>query len=96
MADINEILQNLSELDEDELAAQLGMRAQTIGKNLQTGDTRSASIDSLEVAQAVPRGLMDDALASGQRIFNWISPAAYNLLCTPLGGGSADETMKNW
>lgn len=94
MADINEILQNLSDQDEDELAAQLGMQAQIIGKDLQTGDTRSASIDSLEVAQAVPRGLMDDALASGQRLLNWISPAAYNLLCTPLGGDSADETMK--
>lgn len=94
MADINELLQTLSELDEDELEAKLGMRAQTIGEALKRGDTRSATVESLEVEQAVPRGLIDDALAAGQRLFSWISPTAYNLLCTPLGGEGADETMK--
>ena len=94
MADLDDLLRNLSALNEEELEAQLGMRAQTIGKDLTRGDTRSASSASVEIDVAVPRGMMDDALAGGQRLFNWISPAAYNLLCTPLGGDSADETMK--
>ncbi|MBD2186112.1 hypothetical protein H6S82_05145 [Planktothrix sp. FACHB-1355] len=94
MPDVSELLQALSDLNEEELEARLGMRAQTIGEDLKKGDTRSASVDSLEIDTAVPRGALDDALAAGQRLFNWISPAAYNLLCTPLGGDTADETMK--
>lgn len=94
MPDVSELLQALSNLNEEELEARLGMRAQTIGDDLKRGNTRSASVDSLEIDTAVPRGVLDDALAAGQRLFNWISPAAYNLLCTPLGGDSADETMK--
>lgn len=34
MAEIDELLQNLSALDEDELEARLGRRAQTIGDDL--------------------------------------------------------------
>ena len=94
MPDVSDLLQALSDLNEEELEARLGMRAQIIGEDLKRGDTRSASVDSLEIDTAVPRGVLDDALAAGQRLFNWISPAAYNLLCTPLGGDSADETMK--
>ncbi len=94
MAEIDELLQNLSTLNEDELEARLGIRAQTIGDDLARGEARAASVDSLDVETAVPRGLLDDALATGQRLFNWINPAAYKLLCTPLGGEGADETMQ--
>lgn len=94
MTDIDELLQNLSTLSEDELEAQLGARAQTIGEEATRGGAESASIDSIDPNAPVPRGLMDDALVAGQRLFNWISPAAYKLLCTPMGEGSSDQTMQ--
>lgn len=94
MANVDELLQNLSTLSEDELEAQLGMRAQTIGEEATRGVADSAAIDSIDPNAPVPRGLVDDALAAGQRMFNWISPAAYKLLCTPMGDGSTDGTMQ--
>jgi hypothetical protein len=94
MANIDELLQDLSALPEDELEAQLGIRAQTIGEEAARGVAESASIESIDPNAPVPRGLVDDALATGQRLFNWINPAAYRLLCTPLGGEGSDETMR--
>jgi hypothetical protein len=94
MANIDELLQDLSTLPEDELEAQLGLRAQTIGEEATRGSAESASIESIDPNAPVPRGIVDDALATGQRLFNWINPAAYKLLCTPLGGEGADETMQ--
>lgn len=94
MTEIDQLLQDLSELPEDELEAQLGARAQTIGEEATQGVVESASIESIDPNAPVPRGLVDDAMAAGQRLFNWISPAAYQLLCTPLGGDGSDETMQ--
>lgn len=94
MANIDDVLQDLSALPEDELEAQLGIRAQTIGEETTRGAVEAASIESIDPNAPVPRGLVDDALATGQRLFNWISPAAYKLLCTPMGGDSSDETMQ--
>jgi hypothetical protein len=94
MASTNELLQDLANLDEKDLEAQLGIRAQTIGGAVAKGESRSASKASVELEVLDTRGGLQDAVAFGQQMFNWISPAAYKLLCTPMGGENADETMK--
>jgi hypothetical protein len=95
MADPSELLQNLADLEEEELEAQLGKSAQNIGEAVARGETKKASTASTALDIAVERGPVGDALKdAGQRMFDWISPAAYKLLCTPLGGEGADETMK--
>lgn len=94
MADTLDALQNFADLEEGELEAQLGIRAQTIGDAVAKGESRSASKASTELEVLDTKGGLQDALAVGQQMFNWISPAAYKLLCTPMGGENADETMK--
>lgn len=95
MTNTNELLQNLADLKEEDLEAQLGKSAQNIGEAVARGETRRASNASTDLAVAVEKGPVGDALKDvGQRMFNWISPAAYKLLCTPMGGEGADETMK--
>lgn len=95
MADVGESLQNLANLEEDELEAQLGMSAQNIGEAVARGESRKASAASTDLDIALQRGPTWDALKStGQQMFNWISPTAYKLLCTPLGGEGSDETMQ--
>ncbi|WNZ24932.1 hypothetical protein HJG54_20140 [Leptolyngbya sp. NK1-12] len=94
MTNIDDLLQELSTLPEDELEAQLGLRAQTIGEEATRGAAEAAAITSIDPNTAVPRGIVDDALAAGQRLFDWINPAAYKMLCTPLGSDGSDETMQ--
>lgn len=77
----NELVQNLLELDEDELTAQLGVRAQNIEAN-----PRAASIDSLEESAPVPRGAWDEVLKLGQNYFDPVNAQAYKILCSPIGG----------
>lgn len=81
MADVDTVVQNLQALDEDELIAQLGMRASAI-----ESDPSEASIESLEEPMPVPRASWDDVLKIGQKLLDQYSAKAYELLCTPLGG----------
>lgn len=81
MADVNVVVQKLQALDEEELIAQLGMRAQAI-----ESDPSAASIESLSEPMPVPRASCDDVLKTGQNLLNQTSANAYKLMCTPIGG----------
>lgn len=81
MTNINTVVQKLQELDEDELIAQLGMRAQAFGS-----DPSAASIESLEEPMPVSRASLDDVLKTGQNLLNKTSADTYKLMCTPIGG----------
>ena len=90
-----DLLQNLANLNEEELEAQLGMSAQNIGGAVARGEVKKASAASTDLDIAVQKGPNWDSLKStGQRMFSGISPNAYKLLCTPLGGEGSDETMQ--
>lgn len=81
MTNVNTVIQKLQKLDEDELIAQLGMRAQVFGS-----DPSAASIESLEEPMPVSRASWDDVLKTGQNLLNQTSADTYKLMCTPIGG----------
>lgn len=89
MADTEAIVHNLLELDEDELIAQIGVKAQTIEKDASAGD-----LASLEEPSAVPRAAFDDIFQFGQSVFSDASARAYQLLCTPLNSDGNADTNK--
>jgi hypothetical protein len=97
MSDIQSIAQDLLELDEEELTAQIGARAEAIEtspKGAAQGEFES--VESLEEEIPVARGAFDDFLKTGQDIFASASLQAYKLLCSPVGGDSelAEELDK--
>jgi len=82
MTELEGIARSLTELSEDELTAQLGAIAQAV-----EADSRAGSIDSITDIP-VPRGAFDDLLQAGMAVFSSISPKAYGLLCSPIGGNT--------
>lgn len=82
MAELETVARGLVELDEEELTAQLGALAQAVEMD--------ASAASLEAAVDVPtpRGIFDDLFQAGMAVLNSVSPKAYELFCTPIGGNS--------
>ncbi len=82
MTELETVARGLVEFDEDELTAQLGALAQAVEVD--------ASATSLEAAVDVPtpRGLFDELFQAGMAVFNSVSPKAYELFCTPIGGNS--------
>ncbi|HEY9819630.1 MAG TPA: hypothetical protein V6D35_02475 [Candidatus Sericytochromatia bacterium] len=88
MAEIEVIVESLWELDEDQLAAQIGDRAQAIGDDAAGLGTRGidpASLDSIDVNVAARASIDLRLLESGQRLFDRINPLVYELMCQPLG-----------
>lgn len=85
MADTEAIVHHLLELDEDELMAQIGIKAQAIEQ-----DESAADLASLEEPIAIPRAGWDDIFQFGQDIFSDASAQAYKLLCTSLEGENGD------
>lgn len=81
MTNFNSVIQKLQALDEDELIAQLGMRAEAI-----KSDPSEATIESLEEPLPLPRASWDDLLKTGQNLLSHTSAEAYKLMCTPIGG----------
>jgi hypothetical protein len=93
MAEIDELVEKLAELDEETLQVQLGMEVQSLGEDL----TRSASIESIDVEMlmAVPRGAEGNkALEFGQRLFKRLNGEAYDLLCSSDPFGDGGKTMQ--
>jgi hypothetical protein len=88
MENTDELMQQLLDLDEDQLKAQLGIQAQGIAAN-----PSIASIEAVDV-DAAPRGIIDaKALEFGQRLFNRINQGAYEIMCEdPFGDRS--ETLQ--
>lgn len=88
MAEIEVIVESLWELDEDQLAAQIGDRAQAIEDEVAGLGTRgidSASLDSIDVNVAARASIDLRLLESGQRLFDRVNPLVYELMCQPLG-----------
>ncbi len=99
MAEVESLVESLWELDDDVLEAQLGSHVQAIedevaGRGARRAGADPASLDSIDVGVAARAAIDPKFLNAGRRLFNWINPAAYKLLCTPLGGEGSDETMQ--
>lgn len=95
MAEIEVIVESLWELDEDQLAAQIGSRALAIGDDVAGLGTRgidSASLDSIDVNVAARASIDPRLLEAGQRLFDRVNPLVYDLMCKPLGNDP--ETQK--
>ncbi|MEG4589384.1 hypothetical protein QUA54_29835 [Microcoleus sp. MOSTC5] len=88
MAEIEVIVESLWELDEDQLAAQIGDRAQAIGDDAAGLGSRGidpASLDSIDVNVAARASIDLKLLEAGQRLFDRVNPLVYELMCKPLG-----------
>ncbi|MEG4087721.1 hypothetical protein [Microcoleus sp. POL10_C6] len=88
MAEIEVLVESLWELDEDQLAAQIGDRAQAIGDDAAGLGTRGidpASLDSIDVNVAARASIDPRLLEAGQRLFDRVNPLVYELMCKPLG-----------
>ncbi|MEG4317513.1 MULTISPECIES: hypothetical protein [unclassified Microcoleus] len=88
MAEIEVLVKSLWELDEDQLAAQIGDRARAIGDDAAGLGTRgidAASLDSIDVNVAARASIEPRLLEAGQRLFDRVNPLVYDLMCKPLG-----------
>ena len=95
MAEIAVIVESLWELDEDQLAAQIGDRAQAIeddAAGLGTKGIDPGSLDSIDVGFASKGAIDPRLLEAGKRLFDRVNPLVYELMCKPLGNDS--ETQK--
>ncbi len=87
MAEIDVLVKSLWELDEDQLAVQIGDRAQAIEDDAAGLGTRGidpASLDSIDVNVAARASIDPKLLATGQRLFDRVNPLVYDLMCKPL------------
>lgn len=93
MAEIAVIVESLWELDEDELAAQIGSHAQAFEDDAAGRGTRGidpGSLDSIDVGFATKGAIDLKLLEGGQRLFDRANPLVYELMCKPLGGNDAN------
>jgi hypothetical protein len=93
MAEVEVLVESLWELDEDQLEAQLGSRAQAIEDDVAGRGTRGvdpASLESIDVNVAARAAIDPRFLEAGRQLFDRINPSAYELMCKPLGGDNAD------
>lgn len=87
MAEIEVLVKSLWELDEEQLAVQIGDRAQAIEDDAAGVGTRGidpASLDSIDVNVAARASIDPRLLATGQRLFDRVNPLVYDLMCKPL------------
>lgn len=87
MAEIEVIVKSLWELDEEQLAVQIGDRAQAIEDDAAGLGTRGidpASLDSIDVNVAARASIDPRLLEAGQRLFDRVNPLVYDLMCKPL------------
>jgi hypothetical protein len=95
VAEIEVLVNSLWELDEEQLAAQIGSHALAIGDDVAGGGTRridSVSLDSIDVNVAARASIDPRLLEAGQRLFDRVNPLVYELMCKPLGNDA--ETQK--
>lgn len=88
MAEMEDLINSLWELDEDQLTSQIGDRAQAIEDDAAGLGTRGidpASLDSIDVNVAARASIDPRLLATGQRLFDRVNPLVYDLMCKPLG-----------
>ncbi|MBW4640393.1 MAG: hypothetical protein KME05_19620 [Gloeocapsa sp. UFS-A4-WI-NPMV-4B04] len=80
MTQLDELTEKLVELDDNQLMLHLGMSTQGISKDLE-GQTRSASIDSIDLSLYEITRSNQDTLHFGQRLFKRLNASSYELLC---------------
>ncbi len=101
MAEVEIIVESLWELDEDQLQAQLGSRAQAIEDDIAGRGARGvdpASLESIDVNVAARASIDPRFLEAGKRLFDRVNPLVYDLMCKPLGDNTdtqkiLDETI---
>jgi hypothetical protein len=76
MAETDELIQQLLDLDEDQLKIQLGIQAQAM-----EAESRGDSMESIEVEPVPKGGINTQALEMGQQLFDRINTGAYDILC---------------
>ena len=81
MAEVEAVARGLAELDEEDLTAQLGAVSQYIEAN-----PEEDSVDSVEDIPVPRGGAFDDLFKAGMNVFTSVSPKAYGILCSPIGG----------
>ncbi|MBD2694316.1 hypothetical protein [Anabaena catenula] len=91
MSQIDSLTEKLAEFDDNQLMLHLGMCAEGISEDIE-GQTRSASLDSIDLnLYQITRGNVD-TMNFGQRLFKRLNAASYELLCKdPFDDG---ETLK--
>ncbi len=96
MAEVAVIVESLWELDEDQLAAQIGSHAQAIEDDAAGLGTRGidpGSLDSIDVGFATKGAIDLKFLEGGQRLFDRANPLVYDLMCKPLGNDANTQKI---
>jgi hypothetical protein len=96
MAEVEALVESLWALDDEQLEAQIGSRAQAIGDDVAGRGAKGvdpASLDSIDVNVAARASIDPRFLDAGRRLFERVNPLAYELMCKPLGGDDP-ETRK--
>jgi hypothetical protein len=96
MAEVEALVESLWALDDEQLEAQIGSRAQAIGDDVAGRGAKGvdpASLDSIDVNIAARASIDPRFLEAGRRLFDRVNPLAYELMCNPLGGDDP-ETQK--
>ncbi len=96
MAEVEALVESLWALDDEQLEAQIGSRAQAIGDDVAGRGAKGvdpASLDSIDVNVAARASIDPRFLDAGRRLFERVNPLAYELMCKPLGGDDP-ETQK--
>ncbi len=81
MENLEPFAQSAIALDEDTLTVQLGALSDYVNTNPEA-ESDITSMDAIPT----PRGGFDDLLQAGLNVFNSVSPAAYNIFCSPVEG----------
>jgi hypothetical protein len=96
MTEVEALIESLWELDENQLEAQIGSRAQAIGDNVAGRGTKGidpASLESIDLDVVARAQIDSQLLEAGGQLFERLNPLVYELMCKPLGGNDL-ETQK--
>ncbi|GCL34114.1 hypothetical protein PA905_29020 [Planktothrix agardhii CCAP 1459/11A] len=91
MQDYNELVQQLLELDEESLEAQLGLQVQEMDSDVR-GGSQGLTIDSIDLDVATRSPISPEVLVAGQQLLKRLSAGLYDLMCNSVG--SDQETEK--
>jgi hypothetical protein len=80
MTQFDDLTEKLLEFDDDQLMLHLGMSTKGISEDLE-GQTRSASVDSIDLSLYEITRSNEDTLNFGQRLFKRLNASSYELLC---------------
>ncbi|MEG4057042.1 MULTISPECIES: hypothetical protein [unclassified Microcoleus] len=94
MTEANELAQQIYDLDEEVLVAQLGTLSEEMRGDLTAQSApRGVSLDSLDLEVAARGPISQGAIEAGQKVFNQVNTEAYKTLCSPLGDKETQEVL---